>query len=163
MTRRTQSVPVPTFRWRLSLVALLLVAMWLLLVGRLFQLQVLDWEQGADFLRQQGALRSVRAAELPAYRGLVTDRRGQPLAVSTPVVSIWANPQQLRDSNRKGELAAALSMSAAELDQRLELYADKQFMYLARHQAPERARAVLDLGIAGVNGEREYRRFYPGW
>ena len=161
MSRRTQAAVSPTYRWRLSLVALLLIAMWLLLVGRLFQLQVLDWDQGAEFLQRQGAMRSVRTAELPAYRGLVTDRRGQPLAVSTPVVSIWANPKQLRDSNRKGELAAALSLPLAELEQRLDLYADKQFMYLARHQAPDRARAVLDLGVAGVNGEREYRRFYP--
>jgi len=160
MRRGTQTVTTPGV-WRLGLVATLFAVLLLLLVGRLVQLQVLDRDRGAEFLREQGAKRSVRTAEIPAYRGLITDRRGEPLAVSTPVVSLWANPTELRDSGRLPELADALSTSVAALEARLELYSDKQFMYLERHQTPDMARAVLNLKIPGVRSEREYRRFYP--
>src|SRR6056300_698467 len=139
---RPKSVDNEVSRWRFWLVALLLLSLAGVLVGRLVLLQVLDQDRGASFLREQGAMRAVRTAEIPAYRGLVTDRRGEPLAVSTPVVSVWANPQQLRDSNRLGELASALEISERGLRERIELYADKQFMYLARHQTPDRARKI---------------------
>jgi cell division protein FtsI (penicillin-binding protein 3) len=122
-----------------------------------FSLQIFDYE----FLQGEGAMRSVRTAEIPAYRGVITDRRGEPLAVSTPVVSIWANPKVLRNSDRLEELAQALGMELTGLQDKLSRYKNKQFMYLQRHQVPEVARAVLEKKIAGVYGEREYRRFYP--
>jgi cell division protein FtsI (penicillin-binding protein 3) len=128
-----------------------------LLVSRVFSLQIFDYE----FLQGEGAMRSVRTAEIPAYRGVITDRRGEPLAVSTPVVSIWANPKVLRNSDRLEELAQALGMELTGLQDKLSRYKNKQFMYLQRHQVPEVARAVLEKKIAGVYGEREYRRFYP--
>ena len=81
-------------------------------MGRLVLLQVTDGGQGAVFLREQGALRTVRTAEIPVYRGLIEDRNGTPLAVSSPVVSLWANPQQLKDSPRLDNLAARLSLDA---------------------------------------------------
>jgi cell division protein FtsI (penicillin-binding protein 3) len=133
----------------------------LLLVWRVLSLQILDLEHGYEFLQDQGDMRSVRTAEIPAYRGVITDRRGEPLAVSTPVVSIWANPQLLKDSTRLDELAQALDMTLPELQEKLAHYDGKQFMYLLRHQVPAHARAILDKKIAGVFGEREYRRFYP--
>jgi cell division protein FtsI (penicillin-binding protein 3) len=147
--------------WRLAVVALCLLILFGMLISRLVILQVVDQDRGARFLQQQGAMRTIRTSEIPAYRGLVTDRRGQPLAVSTPVVSIWANPQLLTDPAQIERLAPVLGASASALSERIKLYADKQFMYLARHQTPEQARAILDLGLPGVHGEREYRRFYP--
>ncbi|MAA85827.1 MAG: cell division protein [Halieaceae bacterium] len=131
------------------------------LVGRLILLQITDGGQGAVFLREQGALRTVRTAEIPVYRGLIEDRNGTPLAVSSPVVSLWANPQQLKDSPRLNDLATLLSLDASALQDKLNFYGDKQFMYLARHQTPDFARRVLREGFAGVLGEREYRRYYP--
>ena len=113
------------------------------LLGRLVLLQVTDGGQGAMFLKEQGALRTVRTAEIPVYRGLITDRNGTPLAVSSPVVSLWANPQTLRDSPRLDELATLLDLDSAVLQDKLALYAEKQFMYLARHQTPDFARKVL--------------------
>ena len=113
------------------------------LVGRLILLQITDGGQGAVFLREQGALRTVRTAEIPVYRGLIEDRNGTPLAVSSPVVSLWANPQQLKDSPRLNDLATLLSLDASALQDKLNFYGDKQFMYLARHQTPDFARRVL--------------------
>jgi cell division protein FtsI (penicillin-binding protein 3) len=128
--------------WRFHLVVVVLCSLLALLVGRILSLQVLDTERGRQFLQNQGDRRAVRTAEIPAYRGVITDRRGEPLAVSTPVVSIWANPELLGGSERLGELA-------------------EQFMYLQRHRVPADARVILEKRIRGVYGEREYRRFYP--
>jgi cell division protein FtsI (penicillin-binding protein 3) len=147
--------------WRFKAVVGVLGILMTLLVWRVLSLQVLNLEHGRDFLQGQGAMRSVRTAEIPAYRGVITDRRGEPLAVSTPVVSIWANPQLLKDSPRLEELAQALQMPLPTLKEKLANYEGKQFMYLLRHLVPADARTILDKGIPGVAGEREYRRFYP--
>ncbi|MFK7974927.1 MAG: peptidoglycan D,D-transpeptidase FtsI family protein [Halioglobus sp.] len=153
--------PVAVSSWRFYLVAFALAALLVLLAGRVLSLQVMDVQYGRDFLQNQGAKRALRTAELPAYRGVITDRRGEPLAVSTPVVSIWANPRELRESDRLPELAKALGWSEVALQERLTKYANKQFMYLKRHQEPPAARVVLAEKFAGVYGEREYQRFYP--
>jgi cell division protein FtsI (penicillin-binding protein 3) len=147
--------------WRFFVVVGVLCSFLALLVGRVLSLQILDMEHGREFLQSQGAMRSVRTAEIPAYRGVISDRRGEPLAVSTPVVSIWANPQVLKLSERHGELAQALGMDLQELQDKLARYDGKQFMYLRRHWVPVEARAVLEKRFEGVHGEREYRRFYP--
>lgn len=149
------------YRLRVLFVAAVLVGLFGMLVFRLIQLQVGASQYGADFLKHQGDLRSVRSAEIPAYRGLITDRRGAPLAVSTPVVTLWANPQQLMGSGKESELARLLNLSEDGFLAKLKRYQDKQFMYLARHQTPSVARAVLSSGIPGIYGKREYRRFYP--
>ncbi|MCB1677171.1 MAG: penicillin-binding protein 2 [Halioglobus sp.] len=158
MTRERRQSPST---WRFYLVIVALCSFLALLVGRVLSLQILNTERGRQFLQEQGAMRSVRIAEIPAYRGVIADRRGEPLAVSTPVVSIWANPAKLRKSTRLPELAQALNMPLAELRDKLERYADRQFMYLQRHRVPAEAREILERRFQGVYGEREYRRFYP--
>ena len=162
MSRRPQAV-IHIATWRLLVVTVLLLVMLALLVGRLLVLQVIDSDRGVSFLQRQGAMRAVRAAEIPAYRGVITDRRGTPLAVSTPVVSLWANPQVLQAQSAPHivALASALGLSEVALRDRLADYADRQYMYLARHLTPDQAREVLTLNIEGVGSEREYRRFYP--
>ena len=147
--------------WRLYLMAGLLVSLAVLLIGRVLSLQILDTERGYAFLQDQGEMRSLRSAEIPAYRGVITDRRGEPLAVSTPVISIWANPKFLQGSERIPELAAALGMELSVLEEKLARYRGKQFMYLQRHRVPHEAREILARRFPGVHGEREYRRFYP--
>ena len=157
--RQQQKQPLSLLRF--YLVVGLLCVLLALLVWRILSLQILDLERGYTFLQNQGEMRSVRMAEIPAYRGVILDRRGEPLAVSTPVVSIYANPQLLKTSDRLGELAEALDMELSLLQNKLARYDNKQFMYLLRHQVPDHAREILDKRIKGVFGEREYRRFYP--
>ena len=151
----------PESQLRFYLVVAVLGVFLALLVGRVLSLQIIDTERGYEFLQDQGAMRSVRTAEIPAYRGVITDRRGEPLAVSTPVISIWANPSVLAKSEQLPELAQALGFELSVLEERLARYRKKQFMYLQRHMVPAAAREVLALRINGVSGEREYRRFYP--
>src|SRR5512139_1443321 len=83
--------------WRITLVALAIGCLLLLLVLRIVSLQVLDTERGYRFLQSQGDARSLRVEPIPAHRGIISDRNGEPLAISTPVQTLWANPRQLVD------------------------------------------------------------------
>ncbi len=147
--------------WRFYLVAIALLAMLALLVGRVLSLQVMDVEKGRSFLQDQGQNRAVRNAEIPAFRGVISDRRGEPLAVSTPVISLVADPRLLADVSDLSALAKGLDMPLADLQTRLERFAGRSFMYLRRHMVPADARNVLALRLPGVSGRREYQRYYP--
>ncbi|PCJ91073.1 MAG: cell division protein [Porticoccaceae bacterium] len=150
-------------RWRYSLLVAVLFVLPVAALWHIVGLQVLaDVDRGYEFLQDQGAARTVRAESIPAYRGVITDRRGEPLAVSTPVITLWANPQVIDPSAPElAQLAKKLSMSRKDLQQRLARYANKEFMYLARQVTPEQADEVLGLEIPGVYGKGEYKRFYP--
>lgn len=147
--------------WRFWVSGAALAALPLALAWHLANLQVVpSSEKGFEFLQSEGEARTLRSELLHAYRGVITDRNGELLAVSTPVTSIYANPQRMDDSEFKS-LAAALGMKERKLRERLSLYAGKQFVYLARHLPPHEADVILARHFAGVSGETEYRRFYP--
>jgi len=130
----------------------------LVLAARGLWLQVLD----RDFLQGQGEARAVRTVSIPAHRGMITDRFGEPLAVSAPVDSVWANPKELlKAENRFPDLARLLGMPLAEVKRLVEERKEKEFMYLARRIHPDLARAIKDLSLPGVALQRDYRRFYP--
>ena len=153
-----QSVPA----WRFVLVVLLLTCLASLLIWRMLSLQVLDTERGHEFLRGQGDARTVRTEHIPAYRGVISDRNGQPLAVSTPVASIWINPKHIiSESDRWAELAGMLNMSRQQLEQKITQNSRRGFVYLRRHLSPQLADQILALRIKGVNVQREYKRYYP--
>ncbi|MDG1783598.1 MAG: penicillin-binding transpeptidase domain-containing protein [Porticoccaceae bacterium] len=140
---------------------LFLASLPLILLAKIAQLQILpSQEKGVDFLQNQGDNRSIRKVSIPAYRGLITDRNGEPLAVSTPVTAIIANPQQIQDKDLK-RLSAAMSLSEVQLKARLKRYRNKSFMYLARQLPIDKAESILDLNISGVSSQKEYKRFYP--
>lgn len=129
-----------------------------LLVMRALYLYV---SQG-DFLRQEGEKRVIRALPLAAYRGIIRDRHGVPLAVSTPVISISCNPSKVPLEVRYlSILAGHLGVGADELKARLLANKDRKFMYLRRHMVPEFANALLAESVPGVEGKTEYKRFYP--
>ncbi|WP_183167554.1 peptidoglycan D,D-transpeptidase FtsI family protein [Azomonas macrocytogenes] len=144
--------------WRFRLMLGLLMLLIAVIAWRIVDLQVLN--QG--FLKVQGDARSVRHIPIPAHRGLVTDRNGEPLAVSTPVTTVWANPSELvAVPNRWVDLAAAIGQDAKVLAQRINEVKTREFMYLVRGLTPEQGQRVLDLKIPGVYAQEEFRRFYP--
>lgn len=149
--------------WRFYSVLLALLVLAVALLGRIASLQVLpDADRGFEFLQGQGNARTLRSEPISAYRGVITDRNGEPLAVSTPVESIWANPQVLLQKPQQwAALSQKLGWSQAELESRLSRFANKEFMYLERHLPPQEAQAILALGVDGVYAQREYRRYYP--
>ena len=157
----SERAPAPLPRWRLPAVLGLLSVLVCLLVWRLLTLQVLDTERGYEFLQGQGDARTNRTEVIPAHRGQILDRNGEPLAISTPVVSIWANPREAEGGRERWpELARLLGVKISDLDNKLA-YHGRQFVYLRRHLPPQEAEAVLAMKLPGVYGQREYRRFYP--
>jgi cell division protein FtsI (penicillin-binding protein 3) len=115
-----------------------------------------------DKLQAAGDERFLREVTIATTRGMITDRNGEPLAVSSPVESVWVNPKELMaNGKRVPELAKALDIPVQTLTRKLAQRKDKQFMYLRRHMNPDDAKAVIDLGIHGVYSSREFRRFYP--
>lgn len=151
-----------TAAWRLRAVLALLALLALLLVWRVCTLQVLDTERGYVFLQGQGDARTLRTEVIPAHRGQIVDRNGEPLAISSPVATLWCNPRELAEARDQWpQLARALRQPLAELRRRLVGNAGREFMYLQRHLPPAEAEKVLALGIPGVYLRREYRRFYP--
>ncbi|MEO7325163.1 MAG: penicillin-binding protein 2, partial [Dokdonella sp.] len=128
------------------------------LVVRAVDLQVVR----KDFYQEQGDARYLRDLDIPVSRGTIFDRNGEPLAVSTPVESIWANPMALLEhADRIPELATAAGLDEEALKQKLMAYSDKEFVYLKRHLNPDDAQAILKLDIPGVASQREFRRYYP--
>lgn len=147
--------------WRYWLVAMCLFVMPVALAWHLAHLQVIPGnEKGPEFLQHQGEARTVRSHVLNAYRGVITDRNGELLAVSTEAPSIVVNPQQLREQDIP-LLAQLAGIKEQDLRTRLRDYSDKQFMYLLRHITPQQAKAILDNRIVGVSSEEGYQRFYP--
>ncbi len=155
----TNSEATPIFqRWRLNLVLLGLVTCVGAIAWKVSALQIVE----RDFLQGQGDARTIRTVPLVANRGLITDRNGEPLAVSTPVKSIWVNPGELiGQSEDIQRLAIALEMNPAALQSTIQQHSQREFLYVQRRLPPTEADLVLNLEIPGVYAQQEYRRFYP--
>lgn len=150
-------------RWRYFLTGGCCGALALWLVWHIASIQVLpSQERGYQFLQTQGQARSLRLETINANRGVITDRNGEPLAVSSPVMSICANPQVLMESKDQWQaLARALDIRSKDLAELLSRYANKEFVYLRRHMPPAAAQKILSMQFPGVFPQREYQRFYP--
>ena len=149
------SVRLPV--WRARLLLLLVFFGFLVLAARAFYLQGLH----NDFLQQKGETRYGRVIEISAHRGMVTDRNGEPLALSTPVESVWAAPADTNlSAEQRAKLTRLLGMDAAELKKKLA-ESEREFVYLKRQLPPEQAAKVVQLNLPGVFLQREYRRYYP--
>ncbi len=160
MTRGAETKQQTSRRFvgRVALVVAFFAVAAMLLLARAVQLQVFN----KDFLNQQADTRHLRTEKISAHRGTITDRNGEPLAISTPVDSIWANPKELAAAiDKVPKLAQILDLDAQNLMRRITRSMGKEFLYLKRHLSPKKAQAVLALKLPGVNVQREYRRYYP--
>ncbi|MEE4297683.1 MAG: penicillin-binding transpeptidase domain-containing protein [Wenzhouxiangella sp.] len=143
---------------RVWLTAAIMLLGVVVLIARAVNLQVTD----AEFLQSQGEARFLRTVEIPTVRGSILDRHGEPLAVSTPVDSVWAHPGELLQAvDRLPELAEVLDIPVDVLERRLTQRASREFVWLRRRVNPELAEKVADLNVPGVSLQGEYRRFYP--
>jgi cell division protein FtsI (penicillin-binding protein 3) len=155
MPDRPIRVPHPARRW-FMLSAFGIGAV--LLLVRAVDLQV----RRTGFLQEHGDARAVRVVAVPAHRGMITDRNGEPLAISTPVDSVWMNPREVRATGQDLDaLARLLGYDGAELRALVRERAGREFVYLRRQIAPEQAQRVAALKLPGVYLQREYRRYYP--
>ncbi len=145
-------------QWRVLLVLFGLFLCVLVIAWKLSALHVLE----KDFLQVEGDKRTIRNSPLVAHRGLITDRNGEPLAVSTPVQSIWVDPSELvHDSEVIGALANALELNPDVLTNSIANHASSKFLYVKRRLAPADAKRVLDLNLNHVGAQQEYQRVYP--
>lgn len=146
-------------RWTLigALSLLLLAVIW-----TAFERQVMD----GDFLRNEGERRHLRVREIPARRGMILDRNGEPLAVSTPVATVWGDPRKLvKQPRAMRDLAKALRVDEREMMARLTDKRERAFIYLKRRIGPDETfaveRVMEEHKLQGLGMESEYRRFYP--
>lgn len=157
-TRDHRVSATASFKWRSHVLLVVLVCAACGLVYRAANLQLVDH----GFLAKEGNARFTREVEIAAHRGTITDRYGEPLAVSTPVDSIWANPRELAlAADRIPTLAAALGKDRASLTRLITSNLDREFIFLSRHRQPAEAQKIKALGVPGVYLSREYRRYYP--
>ncbi|MBT8435930.1 MAG: penicillin-binding protein 2, partial [Gammaproteobacteria bacterium] len=142
---------------RHSFVLLVLISLLIGLITRALYIQVVE----QDFLTSQGVQRQIRTIETPAYRGAILDRFGTPLAISTPVDSVWVNPDEiLANLAALKQVTGKLKLDYRDTVSMLKQRADREFVYLKRQLEPDFARA-LAAGIEGVYLQREYHRYYP--
>ncbi|CAM3553756.1 peptidoglycan D,D-transpeptidase FtsI family protein [Parendozoicomonas haliclonae] len=147
-----------SYTGRFRLVQAVMVLALLVACGRVAFLHTED----RSFLKGEGDKRTVREEVLPAHRGIIFDRNGTPLAVSTPVISLWFDGRILKkDEPKLPDLAKALGMPEDELKTKVANSAKRGFVYLGRQFKPREAKAVLGLKVPGVYGQPEYKRFYP--
>lgn len=144
-------------RWRMRLTLAMLFGGFAALSARAVYLQV--WHN--DFLNEEGEKRVQRVVPIPAYRGMITDRRGEPLAVSTPVETLWVNPREAKPS--AAQIQALAAILEKDPDQLARQFADKSkaFVYIERLVEPPKAQRARALNIVGLHSKPEYRRYYP--
>jgi cell division protein FtsI (penicillin-binding protein 3) len=154
----TEQIHKPVSSFRLITVMVVLLCITVVLLWRAVDLQLVR----KTFLQDQGDARYLRVIPLAAHRGMITDRNGEPLAISTPVDSVWVNPGEFGEAHRDWpKLARLLHLDMQELAQTVMQRKDREFVYIKRHISPELARRVMSLGIPGVSLQREYHRYYP--
>jgi cell division protein FtsI (penicillin-binding protein 3) len=143
---------------RLFVISLFFCLILLVLLWRMYDLMVLD----RPFLKGQGDARSLRYVDISAYRGMIVDRQGSPLAVSTPVQSLWVNPKVFSaDNTQMAALAKLLQVPLKELTSHLAKAKHKEFLYLQRQMAPGLVKKISELSINGLNFQEEFKRYYP--
>ncbi len=144
--------------WRFWFIAGLLLLVAGGLFYRMLDLMVFD----RVFLQNQGDVRTLRVVPIPAYRGMIEDRYGAPLAISTPVEAIWVNPKKLKITPKQlKQVASLLDLNASDIQKHIHANSKKEFLFIKRLVDPSIAARVLALNIKGVNEQKEFRRYYP--
>lgn len=157
--KKNKSTSIATkYQWRLMIVIFILMIIALGLIGRLINLTVIN----RQFLRNQGNARTVRTLNIPAHRGMILDRQGVPLAISTPVDAVWIDPAYFRPNQQQLSLLGHFLQINPQTIHEIQLHGQfKEFIYLKRGLNPSLAKQIKDLKIPGVFLQNEYHRYYP--
>lgn len=152
------TVHTPVKFYRMFVIVALIALSVCVLIWRAFDLHILDHA----FLQGQGDARYLREVPIATHRGMITDRNGEPLALSTPVNSVWIQPKEfLTEQAQWPAVAKILRIEVSEITKLVMQRKNRDFVYLQRHVTPELSQQILALGLAGVSLQREYRRYYP--
>ena len=138
------------------------LGLFLLAVGALSTRVVFLGVTERDFLQQEGDARSIRRESIPALRGVIYDRNGDALAVSTPVYAVSTNPRKADfDQAQFAAMSKVLQVPQKQLERRVQAHSDKQFVYLKRHAGWDMSRRLDALRLPHLELRPEYRRYYP--
>lgn len=161
VTRDKQTPPLHQPPWRLGLVFTAIGTLVGVIGWKVLDLQIID----NNVLQREGDARTVRNDVIVATRGNIVDRNGEPLAISTPVLSLWLNPKEVLNNPQQGaqlaEAMQSIGINAEWLNQRIVANANKEFLYIKRSMPPAEAHTVLDRKLKGVYAQQEYKRYYP--
>ncbi|WP_060983033.1 penicillin-binding transpeptidase domain-containing protein [Vibrio splendidus] len=150
-------------KWRFNVVIAFVFLAFAALVGRVAYIQIIE----PDNLIRQGDLRSVRVKAIPSARGIISDRNGEPLAVSVPVEAVWADPKTIFDKNGMAQidrwyaLADVLGLERQSMIDKISSNKSRRFIYLQRQVSPAMAKYIRELKLVGVGLKAESRRYYP--
>lgn len=163
INRRNVKAPPVLIKWRFGVICACMGLAMAALVARAAYIQVIE----PDRLRHEGDLRSVRVQAMHSARGMISDRKGEPLAVSVPVQAVWADPVTVFKNNGLDKrqswyaLADVLGLDREGLIDKIEANRNRRFIYLQRQVGPAMSAYVKKLGLHGVGLKDESRRFYP--
>lgn len=162
VTSEKDSDPI-LIKWRFNVVIAFVFFAFAALVGRVAYIQIIE----PDNLIRQGDLRSVRVKAIPSARGIISDRNGEPLAVSVPVEAVWADPKTIFDKNGMAQidrwyaLADVLGLERQSMIDKISSDKSRRFIYLQRQVSPAMAKYIRELKLVGVGLKAESRRYYP--
>ncbi|MEZ8607397.1 penicillin-binding transpeptidase domain-containing protein [Vibrio sp. 10N.239.311.G01] len=162
VTSEKDSDPI-LIKWRFNVVIAFVFLAFAALVGRVAYIQIIE----PDNLIRQGDLRSVRVKAIPSARGIISDRNGEPLAVSVPVEAVWADPKTIFDKNGMAQidrwyaLADVLGLERQSMIDKISSNKSRRFIYLQRQVSPAMAKYIRELKLVGVGLKAESRRYYP--
>ncbi len=171
--------------WRFYLMWGVVLLCFIALIGRAFYVQIVNH----DFLQNKANAKILRTESIKAMRGVIYDRHGVPLAISTPVMKVVIDPRdyfeakklyedisaelikdptnrklkrQLPDSNLNlDELADAVGMDRAELRKKMNERSRSRYLVLKKEVPPQQADVILKREFQGVYTEKNYKRYYP--
>lgn len=181
----TQKRTVAVDMWRFYLMWGLVLIFFVVLVARAFYVQIVN----KDFLQNKANAKILRTEKLSAMRGVISDRNGVPLAISTPIMKVVIDPQhyfetkatfdeiteelkknptsrklknQLPQENLNlDELADAVGLDRADLKKRVQDRARSRYLVLKKEVPPAQAALLAQRNFAGVYSEKSYKRYYP--
>ncbi|WP_083429742.1 peptidoglycan D,D-transpeptidase FtsI family protein [Rickettsiella grylli] len=158
LKKNNRRLTFSTYQWRLMIIVFILLLIALGLIARLVNLTIIN----RQFLQHQGNARTIRTVTIPAHRGIIFDRHGEPLAVSTPVVAIWVDPTYFKPTKQQRlNLSHWLQISPQNIHETVLHGRYKEFVYLKRGLNPQYAQHIKNLKIPGVFSQKEYHRYYP--
>jgi cell division protein FtsI/penicillin-binding protein 2 len=146
----------PRVRWLLRILLVWVVAIFL----RLAWLQVLHHDDLLRAAQQQ----QQKMVEIPAVRGAILDRGGQPLAKTLPAESICVNPLKIPDLGLAADLLSqVLKIDRDRLFERLHAASARSsgFLWVKRKLSAQEAARLRSMKWDWVEFRSEMRRFYP--
>ena len=171
--------------WRFYLMWGVVLFCFVMLVSRAFYVQVIN----KDFLQNKANAKILRTEKMKAMRGVISDRNGIPLAISTPIMKVVIDPQNYYETkdtfdqitaelkktpdSRKlknqlpkenlnlDELADAVGIDRADLKNRVKERSRSRYLVLKKEVPPPQADLLVQRNFAGVYAEKSYKRYYP--